>query len=222
MQIVQTVVGDKRLAMEQGEFVRQFAFGSNWGFIRVGLRLALGGVATVNNGQFQVGLCSGVTDTFNSNTTTDYLGLQFGGTILGNAQFTFNAGAPAYFQTSNAYITVRRQNTTNTTGSIGSNNYFVGAVSGNRSVLLFDFKRIDSATVNVNPWNPGSSGNAQLDFSNYMLWRCCENEQAPLLVTQGASNANVACGSSYDALSIYWNMMTPTWEISDILVTRFY
>lgn len=222
--IVETLVGDKRLQLGVEEFVRPFAFGNNWNYIRVGVRMAVGGSATITNAQLQIGVCSGTTATFNNANTTDYIGAHLGNGF-GAATFTYNAGPPAYYNISNQFILVRRVGNTNTTTGIGSNNYFLSAVASgaNRSLFMVDFLRLNSTSMTIKPWIAGSSTAAQTDAVPYILWRCAENEVNPFtaFVSAGANFDTVACGSFYDTVSIYWNKASPTIEVSEIMVMRY-
>ena len=224
--IVETVVGDRTIQLGNEEFVRKMKIGMAWGKVRVGVRWALNGTGgNIANASFLIGLCSGTTNTFYSGNTTGYFGVHFAqvypSTWANNTTY-YSTGA------SNGLAIYRvGASTTNSALGWGASQANI-PVNPLRGIWYADFEKSASAgglgSEGVTAWWQ-SAAQAATDHSQYEMWRGMETETA----ITGATNTNGKATTSYpgdittlDTVSIRWSHTTPTVEISDVMVTRFY
>jgi len=68
--IVEQFIGDRGIQLSAEEAVRPFSFGTNWQFIRVGMRMAINGITTFTNANGPgLGICTGSEGAYSSTTT---------------------------------------------------------------------------------------------------------------------------------------------------------
>lgn len=228
--IVETVVGDRRIQLGNEEFVRKMKFGAAWGKIRIGVRFAVNTTGgTFTNAIFQIGVCSGTTNTFNNGNTTGYWGCHYGQNY-GTSGYTYNT--TYYAVTANGAAVYRTGNTT-TSSTLGwGGDSALLLINPWHSIWYADFEKPAASggfgNQGITAWwqSTGSTPSGiSYDHPQYEMWRGMESETA----ITGALNYNGKITTSYagdfsvlDTLSILWNKTTPTIEISDIMVTRFY
>lgn len=208
-QIVQSFGGDNAIRLQNEEFVRQMWWGTNWVHIRISLLMAMPqGVGTIFSPTLFIGACQGTTNTYKSSTTTEWVGMRLG---QGVANWTYNAGPPAYFSTGNARIAINRiGNTTTTFGSVISVTEYIPI--GIRASYQVDILKtttgysVGSATpgsiptVDVNEWAAMYAGNQDIS-GNFRT-------------------VNYATGGLLDSISLYWDFAPVPLEISSILVVK--
>ncbi len=220
--IVESIVGDRRLQLGNEEFVRQMLIGRTWTKLRIGMNVAINGTAAFNNGALTVGVCQGFTNTFRSTNTTDYVGVQVPQTpgtwtYFGSPNYYFNAGASC--------LGLKRTGNTTTTGSNGNVNtsLWPPVVSGYRTPCFIDIVRAASYTFTV--YNSVSTSPLLWDETPGQFLSDAQNENAP--VWSGSSNVGTGSvaysgAAQHDCVSINWNLSTPSIEISNLVVVRFY
>jgi hypothetical protein len=224
--IVETIVGDKTIQLGNEEFVRKMKIGTAWGKIRVGVRWAINGTGgNIANASFLIGLCSGTTNTFYNGNTTGYFGVQFANSYPS----TWINGTTNYSTGSTNGTAVYRVGASTTTSSLtwGGSQAYTG-VNPLRCIWYVDYEK---------PASAGGIGNQGVtvwwqeltqigsDHPQYEMWRGMETETA----ITGATNFNGKATTTYpgdittlDTVSLCWNKTTPTVQISDVMVTRFY
>ncbi len=216
--IVETIAGDRRLQLGNEEFLRQMSFSSDWKKLRLGVRVAFNGNATITTVQFQIGFSQGTANGYKSNSTTDYIGYRpqsVGG-------WSYNAGPPAYYSGIMNFFVVTRKGSTDTSQASNSANGFVSAAPAtNRSAFYVEVAKGNQPTIAG--FYPNSSANAQIDCSLNNFFRLLEAET---IGTEYVSNTNTFTmayngAQAWDSVSIYWNNASPTVEISDVAVCRF-
>ncbi|MBI1178319.1 hypothetical protein GC207_12860 [bacterium] len=100
------LVDDQYLSLANEEWVRTLAIGSNWTKLRLGVLLSVtpDDVNNLNGVQLVFGLCAGKTNPYGAASTTNFLGMKFGGTTGGDLwTYKANSGNP-YFGTERIFI----------------------------------------------------------------------------------------------------------------------
>jgi len=209
-QLVQSFVGDTALRLQDEEFVRTMAWGSDWKKLNIAVNHSapqFNGTVNTPSGYY-VGLCEGATDTFKSASCVEWVGCWIDGTTGWN----YTAGPPAGVQPNG--------------GSNWKRGYKQGAVlttSGNDAVVNFvpvTFRDYFIITIE------------QTAAGYLVLYRTPSvvptldtiTSNFELIVNQTEQNTirtlNFATNRRLDTVSIYWTLPSVGLEISEILVTR--
>jgi len=233
--IVENIIGDRALQLGSEEFVRKMAIGNNWNLLRIAARVQINGMATISAPRLQLGLCDGDQATFAS-ANCNYVGatLNINNNIQwGFASNTYVGGLSAF---RNNGMAVKKIVNTITETAMGTSveGYIAAAGLGNPSLYFVDILRASASsyTVSFNRCTITQVTNAAANLtSRYVFLRCAEDE---LLTSTFAANyitsytgtaANLTLTgmpANMDTVSIYWNKSTPTVEISDLSIIRFY
>lgn len=222
--IVETISGDRRLQLGNEEFTRQMGWSSDWKRIRIGVRVAFNGNATITTPNFQIGVCTGTANGYKSNTA-DYMAWRFNS----SGSWSFTSGPPAYYSGTFNFATVYRVGSTDTTNLSSSATGFVTAAPASvRSAMYVTiFKPVKTPTVttvfSIQGFYPGTSGAAQTDVVLQEFYRMLEAEVMGTEYCALGSQVNqtYAGAGLFDSVSIYWNNASPTVEICDLAVCRF-
>ena len=228
--IVETISGDRALQLGNEEFVRKMAIGNNWNKLRLGMRVLVNGTGDIVTPRLQMGVCSGDTDTFASTNCTGYAGATLRGRNSGN--MTYSAGVYTYGQAAAvpfALSVKKLVNTVTESNFVGTSDGFLpSATLGNAALCFVDIVRASSSSYTVSWARCSTSAMASLVTDFYTLLRTGEDENLSTTFSSTYTVANTipisvtGLPAVMDTLSIYWNKSTPTVEISDISVIRFY
>jgi hypothetical protein len=228
--IVENISGDKALQLGGEEFVRPLSCGNDWNKIRIGMRLAINGTSNLPAGaqRLAVGLCSGNQFTYQSSSCVSWAGISWG--INGGGAWTYdgvNNWYGLYAGGSVSYVTAKVGATvTDTSTGNNSTRYISGTARSAPSIIMTELVRTSASSYTVRGLIADGGDIAQQPRF-YDLVRSMEDE----VVTGGYADTFVnilgtalasGLGSSLDTLSIYWNKLTPTIEINDICILRFY
>lgn len=214
----------RALQLGNEEFVRKMSFGNNWNSLRIGMRFAVNGTANITAAHLQAGLCSGDVDTFASPNC-----VQFVGSLLpsGDNTWTYSAGSftsNTVFATSTSTVTKVGSTITPTIQTSVSTHYIAGTAGGTSSVYFTNIVRLSDTSVSVQQSITQAGAFADVSFYDFM--RGMENEAgggtAGVTVYGTARVISGMATTFLDTLSIYWNKSTPTIEINDLCVLRFY
>lgn len=235
--ITQTLLNDNRLQIGREEFVRPHAWGGQWRKLRIGLHWAMnatpgieqatsgvGVFASANFTYFFLGLCQGSTGYSSPSTPDALVASPFtqGGV---RSSFTNNFSAPYNYYSVffNPGRFIWKQGTVENSITAGSLQVF-GACTPARQQLFLDIAFVNTNTVSWNIWGPGSSAHAITDISRFAFLQAMEMDTGMPNVSQWTSNAlqNYAGNFSLDSVCLYWERSIPTFEISEIAVTRFF
>jgi hypothetical protein len=233
--IVENIIGDRALQLGSEEFVRKLSFGNNWNFLRIAARVQINGMADIAAPRLQLGLCNGDQATFTS-ANCNYVGATLN--VDNNSRFRFASdlyfgGVPAITQ---GALAVKKIVNTTSEQIMGTTvaGYIAAASLGNPSLYFVDVFRVSASsyTVYFNRCTISQVTNAAANLtSTYAFLRCAEDElltstfAASYITSYTAAIANVTLtglSANMDTVSIYWNKSTPTVEISDLSVIRFY
>ena len=226
--IVENIVGDRALQLGNEEFVRKMTVGNNWNFLRVGVRLRANGVADIATPRFQIGLNNGDQNTFSSSNCAGYIGAYLGDrpgpvwSTSGSYPFYYFIGSGGGVS---SYTTKKLVNTVtdlarNATGGV------IGGIDTPPSLFLVDFLRASASSYTVTTTYAIAANLISTSF--YTLMRVMEDEKLTstfsLLYITGQTTGSTLTGmpSNMDTVSLYWNKATPTVEVSDLCVIRFY
>ena len=233
--IVENIIGDRALQLGSEEFVRKMAIGNNWNFLRIAARVQINGMATISAPRLQLGLCDGDQATFAS-ANCNYVGATLN--VDNNTRWRFasdaySGGVPAITQ---GALAVKKIVNTTTEAILGVSieGYIAAASLGNPSLYFVDVFRVSASsyTVYFNRCIVSQVTNAAANLtSTYAFLRCAEDELCSSTFATNyitsyttiiASLTLTGMSANMDTVSIYWNKSTPTVEISDLSVIRFY
>lgn len=225
--IVENIVGDKALQLGNEEFVRKMAIGNNWNRLRIGCRLIVNGTADISAPRFYLGLNNGDQETFSSSSCAGWIGSGTNPSIgnvwvYGTTTYRYGRIGTLPFM---LFAKKLGSTTTETTAGTQTDSYLATPGSG-PTIVYADFFRTSSSTYTVT-WRQADSGHAVLSTTFYDLLRCMEDETSGGYATNftdttGTSTSITGMPSNFDTVSIYWNKSTPTIEISDLSIVRFY
>ena len=225
--IVENITGDKALQLGNEEFVRKMAIGNNWNYLRIGCRLIVNGTSDIANPRFFLGLNNGDQNTFASSSCAGWIGV--GPSLSAAASWVYTTTVYRYGQTASTlymrYASKLNSTTVEATGGATTSCYL--ATAGNGPTIVYaDIQRTSSSTYTVF-WRYADITKAPLGSTFYDLLRCMEDETSANYATNfttgtGGSGSITGMPSNFDTVSVYYNKSTPTIEISDLCVVRFY
>lgn len=220
--IVNTIVGEQQLELRNEELLRQMAWGTDWRYIRLGLRWSAQMAATLTNYNMMMGFNSGTTYGYRSANTVEFIGTCVGG--VSKSTWNYNAGPPAYWQ-SNWYRYSYKVGATETINQSSSQTSY-GPIAPKRGLMYFDLQKGNSNTLNLLWQCPTSSPTAQTDFTVDQFYRMMEVDYMPSFIGGWASGSlqswAYAGAYSFDSISVSWDNAINPILISDMAVTRFY
>jgi hypothetical protein len=229
--IVSTISTDRRIQLGAEDFVRQMSFGAKWTKLRISLRLSINGTSNITKPTLFIGVCAGLTNTFKSTATDFCYGIRTPGVNAGVIQdYNYNAGPPAWYQTSSSIgfdACSRTGNTTTTIAPGTSQTCYIASTANNPpSHFSVDILRTGN-TYTMPAFNqPGSQGNVQAGQTLRQLLVGQDGEvgtQASWVNNTNKTSFTSAATDSHlcDCVCISWDQSSPTIEISDIQVIRF-
>ncbi len=227
--IVETMVGDRRLQLGNEEFVRQMGIGTLWTKIRIGFRYSVNGVANIvpSTGPV-IGVCQGTTNTYYSANTTDFVGATGGGgggsLVATNA--IYQAGPPAtYYLNNNGALGLKRTGSTTSfyTTGLSAQLYFSSSPATTRTVGYLDITKA-SGSYTVALYHIGTALNAVVDWDSttFLSNMLPESNPASPLGLVGNPAVTYTGAALFDTVSFSWTKSSPTLELSDLCVCRFY
>jgi hypothetical protein len=213
-------VGDKRIVVSNGTFVRPIPFGTSWTQLRFGIRFHIrdSGATLTGTPRFVMGVCSGSSNIYGDSSTTNFAGIR---TNSG----TWTRSATNYEVTVNMFAPTKKVATTITDGTVLNTSWRLpnGAAvpSADRGVFFVD----------VNKGSPNytfdifklSSGAALVDISRTTFLEQMEVAAPSITNYATGTTAGLALdesAGSFDHLSLFWDRTTPEFEICDIAVSR--
>ncbi len=217
---------DKKLVLANDHASRTVGISTTWNTIRFAMRLRIdtGGLTTdISGGKLLVGVSSGTANVPGTPSTDNFIGVGNGDA---GQDYTYNAGAPAYFSTGMNFA--KRRGSTTTTGSSVSP-YFAGDANVRGGFLVEITKGSPNYTVGF--VFPGGATGAQTDLPYSALVSALE--AATLTAAATALNAVVSGYSNFsatlatdettgafDSFAIMWSIASRPLEISEVLYAR--
>jgi hypothetical protein len=228
-QIVETISGDRRIQLANEDFVRQMATGAKWNKLRISLRLGFNGTSNITAPTLFIGVCCGLTNTFKSANTDFCFGIALPGINGVTIQnLNYNAGPPAWFQSSSSlgYDPTYRLGNTTTRINAGSTQttYFASTANNPPAHFSIDITRTGNVYQLTQFNQPGSQANVQAGNTQRQLIVAEEVETVagwPNNTQKTAFIGSVTDNHLCDCICISWNQSSPTVEISDIQVIKF-
>lgn len=207
-QLVQSFVGDKALRLQNEEFVRKMAWGSDWSRLQISVNHAIPqATATFSDAFYYIGLCEGTTNTLKAGTTTEWVGCWVGSA---GGNWVYSAGPPAGIsQGGSNYKWGYKQGASLTTVSNVSVSNFVGVTFRDYWTLCIEQT---AAGYNVAMRTPSTV--PTIDRINREFELLSTVEQNP------TSAINFSTNRRLDSVSVYWAFPSVGLELSEILVVR--
>lgn len=226
--IVENILGNKALQIGGEEFVRKLSFGNAWNRLRLGIMCVLNGSANIAPPRRLVmGLCNGDQLTYQSASCVGFVGISWGPNAGGswsydgiNGYYNMYAGGSVSYVTTKVNTTVTDTSTSNNVGHC-----IKSGGSGQPHLLFVEFIRSATpGTYSVRGYAPDATQILSIP-SFYLFMRHMEWEETGNSTTYfdrlGAANAT-GMTTTLDTVSIYWSLASPTFEITDVCVLRFY
>jgi hypothetical protein len=242
-QIVETILSDRRISLGAEEYYRQCNFGANWGKIRIGIRFAINGRSDiVDPAYIQLGLGVDANSYWSSDRPTGAICCRFGGSVSNHPNITFNAvqANNSYYQFASTEVSAFWKDASgvvNTAGDrLGSGGvYYAVANSATATPHEFfaTFTRAGNGYGLNDVWYPQATvgavqtGKTVAQFQADMI-----NETAVQPAITNVSRVQSGFGPyafgsgitfppvSY--ISVLWTKSTPTLEIANLEVCKFY
>jgi len=231
-QIVLNVTGNNAMQLGAEEFVRPMSIGNNWQKIRIAVRMMINGSAAITTPRLLIGLCSGAVDTYSSANCVGWAGSCWPYQAntpfyhANNYYYWSNGGAASFGACTKIGAVL-----TEISASDNSTHAIAGVLTGKASIVSTDIIRTvaGGTSYSVKP-NLCSGAQAVTNPDRYSFLRCIEDETylsafaATYQSAQGTAGGYSVTGlpQVLDTVSIVWTKSTPTIEICDITVLRFY
>lgn len=218
---VQTIAGQQSLSLGNEEYLRKFAFGTAWTYLRVAIHYGVTMSGSLAAPQLVIGVNSGTQFGFRSNNCVEFIGLQL--TNAGSAGFTFTAGTPNYFSSGmfrfhykvGAVDTLIQANATGT----------FGPITPTRGLFIVDMLK-QATSFNMAYFYAGVGATAQFDVTTDYFIRLMERDaQPPTYPGNGGFGTLISPYTgpfSFDSFSVSWNDNVNTLDIASIMVARYY
>lgn len=217
-----TYTGDRRLALANGEAIRQPIWYSSWSRIRIGLLFSIDRNGSTSNitgtPLLAFGLCSGTTNIFISGTSDHVVGAK---NI--NGTWTYNTSPVKYYASgsNNAYQGFKRVGTTITNASASFNNNLLGWPEASvpvRNAMILEITK-GSPNFSMKFWSNNATG-AQTDvpdaaFEEAMIVDDMANVGSVSSIGGGTVDATArtlavdeGADGALDHLFVYWERVT--------------
>ncbi len=207
--IVQTFVGDNALRLNNEEFVRKMAWGTDWK--RIGIRVNHSGlfVGNFSNEFYYIGVCQGTTNTFKSGSCDEWVGFWVGSA---GGTWNYTAGPPSGVTQggSNGKWGYKIGSVLTQSGATSVNNYIGGT---NRGYWVVDIEKTATG-YNVGRSTP-SVPPAVDTFGRQFEMYAQQND------SNSYSAVNFSTNGLLDSVSVYWTYAAVGLEISEIIVVRY-
>lgn len=207
-QLVQSFVGDTALRLQDEEFVRKMAWGSDWKRLQICVNHSVPQITgQIGNALYYIGLCEGTTNTLKAGTTTEWVGCWVGSA---GANWAYTAGPPGGIaHGSNSFKWGYKQGATlNLVGNISANQYI--------GITFRDYWVVDIAQT-ATGYNVGfraPSAPPTIDRINREFEILSTSEIDPDRAVNFSTNRRL------DTVSVYWSFPSVGLELSEILVVR--
>lgn len=227
--IVQNVsLADQRIQLGAEELIRGLDFGTNWGKVRIGMRVAVQANSSFTGLDFAVGVCQG-NKGYTATDTVDAVGARTGA-IANPMSVTWTYNANGYvshnFVGPFVFRKVGSQIVSSTFG--GSYAAYMAAqpnVNTVRTGYYVDITK-SAGAITVSTWRPASAIPAQTDCSRYAHLVNMETENAISVAGQGYNTdglvLSIGGSQAWDSLFVSWSRLMPVIEINDLTVLRYY
>lgn len=226
--IVENISGNKALQLGGEEFVRKLTFGNAWNRIRIGIMCVLNGSANIAPPRRLVmGLCDGDQFTYQSASCLSFVGISWGPNAGGNWTYDGVGGTYGMYAAGSVSYVTSKINTTVTDTSTGNNatKYLKTGGSGTPHLLMVELIRSATpGTYSVRGYAPDGTDILSIpSFYNFMLSMEWEDTGNFTTYFERLAAANATgMSTNLDTLSLYWSLASPTIEITDVCVLRFY
>lgn len=232
LQRVVSSVNDNRLVLFNSQIARQMSIGSNWTYLRIGVRFAIQGTATFGPYRLFVGVTSGVNHVYYSDYCQHALVFVSGMSVT-NA--TYGATAGGYYILGSGpviYSKVSQTETSQQPSYVGGPQTYVAADAPNRNCFqTFDLVKLGgglfTCVANGAQTNTGTPiANIGYDLIRAAMLSTSYTDSAAIAgLNQGTPrNTTVALNEgvngAFDSVYIYWRHPSVGIEISDVLVSR--
>jgi len=224
--IVEQFIGDRGIQLSAEEAVRPFSFGTNWQFIRVGMRMAINGITTFTNANGPgLGICTGSEGAYSS-TTTDAI-WRWG---LANTTYTVAGVSPnIYLHQSTNLGQTAFQRTGGATVNFGSDSGVDQSISlnpaGLRSMMFMDFVKgtVGVATLGSIVMWMKTNANVTIDATRGEFLAAMEALTPANMSNFAVSSPTLPTrfNKDWDSVLVNWFRTTPSLCVYEMAVTRF-
>jgi hypothetical protein len=173
---------------------------------------------------FVVGVCQGAQYSYSNANCVDFIGASVpGGATPDTVQLTRTTSTILYYTSpgnASGMTFHKKVGAVTTVVASGLNlTGFINAVpTAYRSMYMVDITK-GSPNYTIGVWTQFQH---QTDFSRATYISMLDNESAPSPLTSTVGTAAYSGSGLFDSVCIRWNKSTPTIEISDLTVVRFY
>lgn len=207
--IVQTFVGDNALRLNNEEYVRRMAWGTDWKRIRIAVNHSGQWVGNFSNEYYYIGICQGTTNTFKSGSCDEWVGFWVGSS--GGTWF-YTAGPPSGVTQggANGKWGYKIAGVLTTVNNTSVNNYIGGT---NRNYWVAEIEKTATGYI-VGRDTPSVIPTVDVFGRNFEMYA----QQAE---SNNFSAVNFSTNGLLDSVSVYWTYAAVGVEISEILVVRY-
>lgn len=235
MPFITSSLNDQKLQLGQEEFVRPMWFGPAWRKIRIGMLgylnidpVAWGsqftGVLVARHFDFYMGVCQGATGSFFAQNCTEAWLMSPYETGGGQALQRDGANLGTFAASLNPGKLVSRFGSKITTTTAGSTGIF-GTIYPQLGQYFVDFTLPGSSGGQITAvYSTSGFGTGQVAISRATFLKNMEIEPIANMVNaaQMGSISTTYNGSfNLDCVNVAWGRSMPTWEITELCVTRF-
>lgn len=205
--IVETFAGDRALQLNNEEFVRRMAWGSDWKRLAIGVNHSGQFVGNTVGNSYYIGLCQGTDYGVKSASCVEWVGMYaVGGTwnYVAGPPASLGIGGTNYRWGYKIGATLTQSGATSVGNSIGVTNrdYWICYIEQTAAGYTIR-ARTPSSTPTVDKWGQ--------EFEFIM----CQGD------SQTTSTVNFATNRLLDSVNIYWDYAAIGIELSEIMVVRY-
>ena len=223
---------DMVAALKNSTLRRTLSIGTTWQKVRVGVRYTFAGASAnlLSTPVLALGVCSGTANPVNNGSaTTDH----FLGIVTTMLEWQYFPGPPAYFAAGSTYKTrsAKRVGTTWTYTDQTNNlayTFYPSADPSVRELLFVDIVKASpryqigcfcKSSLNVN--------RVDVSYDTFIQYMTLEapvlsgSSNSPPSASYNGISADEAADGYLDTVNVAWDRSVPSFEISDIAVTRF-
>ena len=218
-------IDDKRLELANDQAARLFSIGNSWTQIRLGIRLAVNGAATITGTPvLALGVGAGVTNKYGDATTDHFFGIK-----SDSASWSWSSGPPGYYSGIYLRPTKRVGSTSTNNASVSTAGaFFVGAPTTNRSALLVDItKGSPNFTIQIGYCYISSGVQSDVSLANFIEMMEVNALTSLSTVKGGYTNGtsltqavDESANGNLNAVQLYWNKSAYPIEICDIAYAK--
>lgn len=223
-------IEDRRIQLAGSNIARKMSILDDWTTLRIGLRVCFvpstpgTGFVLTGTPVFAFGVCSGVVNTYGSESPSHFVGIR---TTSTSTEYKIS-GNDIYGATSTTsgctWLATRYQNGSLTSGASGKFGAFSAELATIRSCLFLQLDKV-GGNISVQLYAPTDVG-AKTDISQGSFFNVMEGvtmtglSNYTLNSAETISTLDEATYGVLDTVNVFWDRITQKMEICDIAYTR--